>query len=127
MMTFPIFLSIAVGGAVGSLLRYMVGLWVSTHWSNYFYLATFSVNIAGSFLMGCLYGFFLLRPEVPEVIRLGSMVGLLGGFTTFSSFSIESLRLLQSGHVFTALGYILLSVALGLLAAWAGFALIKSL
>ncbi|MFT0212954.1 fluoride efflux transporter CrcB [Pseudomonas sp. F1_0610] len=125
-MNIAVFFAIALGGAVGSLLRYMVGLWVSAHWASYFYLATFSVNILGSFLMGCLYGLFLLRPEIPEVIRLGSMVGLLGGFTTFSSFSIESFRLLQNGHILTALGYILLSVALGLLAAWAGVVLTKS-
>lgn len=122
-MNLTLVLAVALGGALGSVLRYMVGLWVNAHWSNYFFIATLSVNLLGSLVIGCLYGLFLLRPEIPEAIRIGSMVGILGGFTTFSSFSLETFRLLQSGHVLTALSYIVLSLVGGIVAAWLGFTL----
>lgn len=118
-------LAVAAGGALGCLLRFAASNWVSTHWPQHFYAATLAVNIAGCLLIGYLYGQFLLRPEVPLALRAGVIVGFLGGLTTFSSFSLDTLRLLESGQAPLAFGYLALSVLGGLLATWAGLTLTK--
>lgn len=118
-------LAVAGGGALGSLLRFASAQWVSAHWPQHFFLATLAVNIAGCLLIGYLFGLFMLRPELPPELRAGLIVGFLGGLTTFSSFSLDTMRLLESGQLITALGYVLASVLVSLLATWAGLALNK--
>ncbi|MNZ76966.1 putative fluoride ion transporter CrcB [compost metagenome] len=120
-----VILAVAAGGAAGSLLRFAVANWVTAHWPQHFYWATLAVNLAGCLLIGYLYGVFLLRPEVPLALRAGLVVGFLGGLTTFSSFSLDTLRLLESGQPVTALGYVGLSVCGGLLATWVGLVLAR--
>ncbi|MGA4636584.1 fluoride efflux transporter CrcB [Pseudomonas solani] len=121
----PLILSVSFGGIVGTLLRFATGNWVAAHWPRYFYAGTLAVNIVGCLLIGYLYGLFLQRPEVPIEIRAGLMVGFLGGLTTFSSFSLDTLRLLESGQLPLAFGYVAVSVLGGLLATWAGLTLTK--
>jgi CrcB protein len=116
---------IAIGGALGTLLRFATSQSIASLWPRYFQLGTLLVNLLGCLLIGYLYGLFLLRPEVPFEIRAGLMVGFLGGLTTFSSFSLDTLRLLESGQVPMAFGYLALSVFGGLLATWAGLSLTK--
>lgn len=118
-------LAVAAGGAVGSLLRFATGNWVTAHWPQHFFLATLGVNLAGCLLIGYLFGLFMLRPEWPLELRAGLIVGFLGGLTTFSSFSLDTLRLLENGQLATAFGYVLASVVVSLLATWAGLALNK--
>ncbi|MBB2496307.1 fluoride efflux transporter CrcB [Aquipseudomonas ullengensis] len=118
-------IAVALGGATGTLLRFATGNWVSAHWPQHFYGATLAVNIVGCLLIGYLYGLFLLRPEVPLEVRAGLMVGFLGGLTTFSSFSLDTLRLLENGQAPMAIGYAAVSVVGGLLATWAGLTLTK--
>src|SRR5690606_10378124 len=91
-------LAIGLGGMLGTLLRFATGSWVSSHFPQHFYGATLAVNLVGCLLIGYLYGLFLMRPEVPEAVRAGLMVGFLGGLTTFSSFSLDTLRLLETGQ-----------------------------
>ncbi|MGL4315143.1 MAG: fluoride efflux transporter CrcB [Pseudomonas sp.] len=118
-------IAVALGGMAGTLLRFATGNWVSANWPQHFYGATLAVNIVGCLLIGYLYGLFMLRPEIPLELRAGLMVGFLGGLTTFSSFSLDTLRLLESGQAPMAIGYAAVSVLGGLLATWAGLTLTK--
>lgn len=118
-----VILAVSLGGVVGTLLRFATANWVGGQWPQHFYLATLAVNLVGCLLIGYLYGAFLMRPEFPLELRAGLIVGFLGGLTTFSSFSLDSLRLLESGQVSLAFGYAALSVFGGLLGTWAGLSL----
>lgn len=118
-------LAVSVAGIAGTLLRFAAGNWVSANWPRHFYLATLAVNLVGCLIIGLLYGLFLTRPEVPIEIRAGLIVGFVGGLTTFSSFSLDTLRLLESGQAPIAFGYLAISVFGGLLATWAGLSLTK--
>ena len=121
----PLVAAVSIGGVAGTLLRFATGNWINANWPRHFYPATLAVNIVGCLLIGILYGLFLIRPEVPIEVRAGLLVGFLGGLTTFSSFSLDTVRLLESGQVPLALGYAALSVFGGLLATWAGLSLTK--
>ena len=106
-------LVIAVGGALGALSRYGLGVWISNKWSQEFPLHTFLINITGAFLLGFLHILFLERLNVSPLWRLGIGVGFLGAFTTFSTFGFEVISLLEGGSFLTALLYILLSLIVG--------------
>ena len=82
-------LAVAAGGAVGCVLRFYAASWVVAHWPRHYYLATLTVNMLGCLLIGLLSGLFLLRTDLPLELRTGLTVGLLGGLTTFSSFSLD--------------------------------------
>jgi CrcB protein len=118
-------LAVSIAGIAGTLLRFAAGTWVSANWPRHFYTATLAVNLVGCLIIGLLYGWFLLRPEVPIEIRAGLIVGFVGGLTTFSSFSLDTLRLLESGQAPLAIGYAAISVIGGLLATWAGLSLTR--
>ena len=105
---------VALGGALGASLRYLVGLAVA------FPLGTLAVNVAGSFAIGLLWAGMADRGGMPALFL---MVGLLGGFTTFSSFSLDVLRLIEDGRQPAAGAYIAASVALSLIACWLGLML----
>ena len=117
--------AVAVGGALGSVARFLAGQTVASAWPRHSYLGTLTINLLGCFAIGYLAAFFLTRADLPLALRSGLIVGVLGGFTTFSSFSLDSLRLLESGRLFEALSYLALSVGGGLLACWAGLQLAK--
>ncbi|MBF8780523.1 fluoride efflux transporter CrcB [Pseudomonas fulva] len=117
--------SVSLAGIAGTLLRFAAGNWVSAHWPRHFYLATLTVNLAGCLVIGVLYGVFLSRPTLPIELRTGLIVGFVGGLTTFSSFSLDTVRLLESGQAPLAFGYAAASVLGGLLATWAGLCLTK--
>lgn len=119
-------LAVALGGALGSLARYSLSLWLPSqlgHWP----LATLLANLSGCFIMGVFYGVIVVKQLWPSEWRPFLMVGLLGGFTTFSSFALETLSLLQQGLYTNALGYSLCSLMGSLFAVAAGFALVQLL
>ncbi len=117
--------AVACGGVIGTLLRFAAANWVGTQWPRHFYLATLAVNLLGCLLIGYLYATFLTRPDVSPELRGALIIGFLGALTTFSSFSLDALRLLESGQLAIAFAYIGISVFGGLLAAWAGLALAR--
>ena len=88
-------LAVAVGAAFGALLRWAAGLWLNAHWSG-FPLGTLLVNCLGGILIGVALAWFQRSPN--ELLRLLLVTGFLGGLTTFSAFSVESLLLLQRGQ-----------------------------
>lgn len=123
MLSHPVWV-IMLSGAAGALCRYLLVRAITPVLvPGQFPLGTWAVNILGSFLFGLLFVWISQRVTMQDVLRLSLLVGFLGAFTTFSSFSFESLRLLQSGHALTAMAYILSSVALCLLATWLGMRL----
>ena len=114
------YLTVGLGGAAGSMLRYGVSLlFASLHLSGN--LVTFSVNVIGSFFIGILTG---CCKEGTLLLLL--TVGLCGGFTTFSTFSLQSVRLLQSGNLWEAALYIIGTLVVCVAAAWLGYQLGKA-
>ncbi len=113
----PTWLAVAFGGAGGAVLRWLV----ASRFNAAFPLGTLLVNVLGSFAIG--YLFVVLEGRgIGDPHRAGIIVGLLGGFTTFSAFSMETFNLLAQGAQGRALANILLNVGVCLLAAWAGVA-----
>jgi CrcB protein len=121
----PVMLSVGLFGILGGLLRFVTGYWVTAHYPRHFFVGTLAVNIVGCLIIGYLYGAFLARPEAPLYLKAGLIVGFVGGLTTFSSFSLDTLRLLDNGQAPLAIGYAAASVFGGLLATWAGLYLTK--
>jgi CrcB protein len=111
---------VLLGGALGSGLRYGVALALPPRGEAAFPVATLTVNLVGCLLIGLLATLLHESAQLPPAARMGLIVGVLGGFTTFSSFGLESLRLLQAGHWGAAALYIGLSNIAGLLAVWIG-------
>lgn len=106
-------LVISLGGALGALSRYGLGVWISNKWNQGFPLHTFLINVSGAFLLGFLNILFIERLTVSPLWRLGIGVGFLGAFTTFSTFGFEVISLLEGGSFFTAGLYTLLSIVVG--------------
>ncbi|MCM8747787.1 fluoride efflux transporter CrcB [Thermomicrobiaceae bacterium CFH 74404] len=117
-------LLVAIGGAAGSVARYLASTSVQRNVGISFPLGTFIINVTGSFLIGVILGLFEAGNLSPAA-RLLIAVGFLGGFTTFSSFSYESLLLLESKAVLPFLLNTVGSVVAGLAAAWLGVVLVR--
>ena len=111
---------IAAGGATGALMRYWMSSGIYAILGRGFPYGTLTVNVVGSLLMGFCYVFMIERMDVSAEWRAALMIGLLGAFTTFSTFSIETLNLLESGEQLKAALNILLSVTLCIIGCWLG-------
>ena len=117
-------LAVALGAALGALLRWRAGLWLNAAWAG-FPLGTLAVNMVGGLLIGIALAWFEQAPN--ELLRLLLVTGFLGGLTTFSAFSVESLMLLQRGQAWLALVHTLAHVLGALLCAGLGFILARAL
>lgn len=120
-----IVLWIAMGGALGAISRYLVHQHMVANGMGALGLSTLTVNVVGSFAIGCCFVFFE-RVSASEALRLGLMVGFLGAFTTFSSFSLELVSDLQVGNVLRPSIYAAASVVFCLLACYAGIVVTRS-
>ncbi|MBM85134.1 MAG: fluoride efflux transporter CrcB [Rhodospirillaceae bacterium] len=113
-------LAVALGGAIGAVARYQSVVWISRLIGLGFPWGTLFVNIVGSFVMGLFIEFFTLRTSGGQEFRAFFAVGVLGSFTTFSSFSLDVAMLYERGHLMAAGGYILASVALSIFGLFSG-------
>jgi CrcB protein len=112
-----------LGGAIGSLARFLLSGFAQKYVSNGFPIGTLVVNLIGSFIIGLLFGVF--ENQSANQFRAFLFVGVLGGFTTFSAYSIETLNLFRDGNIRLAILNILLNNVLGILLALCGFAAVK--
>ena len=121
-------LFIAIGGGAGAVSRYLVSLWINhlTQGGVRFPFATISVNLLGSFLIGVLFVLIAEKASLGNQWQSVLIVGFLGAFTTFSTFSLEIVTYLEKGLMINAILYLVSSVLLCSLAAWAGIALARS-
>ena len=119
-----IWLAVALGGATGSVLRYGAGRLAINYLGPDTVMATFAVNVSGSFALGLFYALAAERTPLPgetqALIRALIGIGLIGGYTTFSTFSFETIRLLESGELTRAGVSVLGNLVLGLAAAYLG-------
>ena len=110
-------LFIALGGASGAVSRYLLSNWVHTLWEGKLPMGTLLVNMVGSFAIGIIYVLLVERQMIHPDWRGVLMVGFLGAFTTFSTFSLETISLLEAGHIAHALAYMIGSALLCVLMA----------
>lgn len=115
-------LAVAVGSAAGGVARYLLTEAVQLRAGATFPFGTLLVNIVGCFALGFLTQAVLQQHDASPRLRAFLTIGLCGGFTTFSAFSLETARMLEKGHVARASGYISASVVLGVVALWVGMA-----
>lgn len=116
-----------VGGGLGAVLRYGMSIGVTRLAGTGFPFATLSINVFGSFLMGLVVAWFAFRGEGGQEWRLFLTTGVLGGYTTFSAFSLETMLLYERGDTMLAALYVVLSVVVSVLALAAGLAVVRSL
>ncbi len=120
-------LAIGLGGALGSVLRYGLSLWVHSIAGRGFPWGTLAVNVLGCLLMGVLFVIFTERLSDNTALRAGILIGVLGGFTTFSSFSIETFNLVDQGEHLKASANAAASLLLCIGATWIGVILGRQL
>jgi CrcB protein len=120
-------LAVAAGGALGSVARYLVGIGSTRLFGLGFPWGTLLINIAGSFLIGAFVELFALKWDLPQDARVFLTVGICGGFTTFSTFSLDAYVLVQRGEWWFAAAYIIGSVVLSIGALVAALHLVRAL
>lgn len=121
-----LYLIVFIGAGVGGALRHGVNVGATKLFGYGFPFGTFIVNVTGSFLMGLFAGYFAYRAGVPQHVRLFLTTGFLGGYTTFSTFSLDAALLIERNSYGTAAAYMVGSVAAGIAALFFGLAVFRS-
>jgi fluoride exporter len=116
----PIVFGVALGGALGASARYGVDRLIEQRTSSLFPWSTFTINVTGCFVIGLLTASLVERQHLPAWLRVGLVVGVVGGYTTFSTFAQETFELGEVHHVAVAFAYVAASVIVGLAAVYAG-------
>jgi fluoride exporter len=119
------YLIVFLGGGFGSAARHGVNVFSAQYLGTRYPIGTFCINVLGSLLIGILAEGFALKTNLPMSMRLFLITGILGGFTTFSAFSLEIGLLYERGELFAATTYAIASVTCGVIALFAGMALIR--
>jgi len=119
------FIVVFLGGGLGAAARHGVNLLAAQGWGARFPWGTLAINVLGSLLIGVLAEWFALRAQLPQPLRLFLITGVLGGFTTFSAFSLEVGLLIERGQVAAAAGYVAASVIAAVGAMFAGMYLVR--
>lgn len=114
---------VALGGAIGAVARALISTAVLSRWPSRWPTGTIVVNVTGCLMLGVIIGLLASRPHLAPAWRAFAAVGVLGAFTTFSTFEAETLALLHAGEAATAIGNVVLSLVAGLAAVWVGQAL----
>ena len=126
-LNFQLIAAVALGGAIGSVARYLVGIGSGKLFGTAFPWGTLIINIVGSFLIGVFVESFALKWDLPQTARVFLTVGICGGFTTFSTFSLDSYLLMDRGEWWPALAYIAASVVLSIAGLFAGLQVIRAI
>lgn len=124
MYSIKILLAVGLGSFVGGIFRYIISVFIQSRHQSDFPYGTWAVNIVGCFIIGLIFA-FVEKGFMNTEWRLFLIAGVLGGFTTFSAFSLESVLLFKQQSIFLGLIYILSSVALGLISTLIGYSIIK--
>jgi CrcB protein len=119
--------AVAIGGAIGSVARYLVGIGSGKLFGVGFPWGTLIINVTGSFLIGAFVGLFATKSDLPQVARVFLTVGICGGYTTFSTFSLDAWYLIERGQTAASTAYMLGSVVLSVAALVAALHLIRAL
>ncbi|KPL58942.1 fluoride efflux transporter CrcB [Rossellomorea vietnamensis] len=120
-----IYIIVGAAGMVGALLRYYLGIFAGGWWDYTFPMGTYLANMIGSFTLGYVTTYIFQIKKIRSMTATAIGTGMIGSFTTFSTFSVETVDLLTHSHLFLALIYVLGSVFGGLFMSWAGFRLGK--
>jgi CrcB protein len=123
----PVIVGVALGGALGASARYLLDRFIEQRSEAVFPWSIFTINVSGCFLIGLLTVQLVDRHHIPAWIRVGVVVGVIGGYTTFSTFGQEGLSLIESNDYGVALAYLAGSVLVGVLAVYAGTLLGRAL
>ena len=121
------YLLVFIGGGLGATLRHLVNVVCARLLGTAFPWSTFIINISGSTVMGLIAGYLAFKGEASQPWRLFIMTGILGGYTTFSAFSLDTALLYQRGEIGLAALYVLGSVVLSIAGLFAGLALVRHL
>ncbi len=122
---FKALLFVGLGGGIGSVFRYLASVLTQKYVQSAFPWATFIVNVLGCLIIGLLIGILAKQEAENTTVKWLFVTGFCGGFTTFSTFALENIKLFQSGNTLLALLYIALSVLLGIFAVWGGMIVVK--
>ncbi|MCD6073729.1 MAG: camphor resistance protein CrcB [Rhodospirillales bacterium] len=126
-MKWTFILAVAAGGSLGSVARYLVAIGFGKLLGPKFPWGTLVINVTGSLLIGLFIGLFAVRWSLPQAVRIFLVVGICGGYTTFSTFSLDSFYLIERGEVAAAAAYMISSVVLSVGAVIAGIQIVRML
>jgi CrcB protein len=126
-MTPQLILAVAAGGALGSVARYLVGIGSGNLFGTDFPWGTLIINVTGSFLIGAFVGLFATKWDLSQAARIFLTVGICGGYTTFSTFSLDAWYLIERGQILSSAAYMLVSTVLSVSALIAALHMVRSL
>ena len=126
-MNIQIILAVALGGAIGSVARYLVGIWSGKLFGMPFPWGTLIINVTGSFLIGAFVGLFATRWDLSQTLRVFLTVGICGGYTTFSTFSLDAWYLIERGQTLASSAYMVASVVMSVGALVAALQIVRAI